>query len=44
MRLVPGAGDAGVDVRYTVLRDDDVINLRVTTGDRYAFLDLPQRH
>lgn len=38
------AGDPGVDVRYTVLRDDDVITLRVTTGDRYAFLDLPQRH
>ena len=43
-RALWSSGDAGVDVRYTVLRDDDVINLRVTTGDRYAFLDLPQRH
>ena len=38
------AGEAGVDIRYTVLRDDDVLTIRVTSGDRYAFLDLPQRH
>ena len=43
-RTLWAAGEAGVDVRYTVLRDDDILNLRVTTGDRYAFLDLPQRH
>ena len=43
-RALWGAGEAGVEIRYTVLRDDDVITLRVTSGDRYAFLDLPQRH
>ena len=43
-RALWAAGEAGVEIRYTVLRDDDVINLRVTSGDRYAFLDLPQRH
>lgn len=43
-RALWAAGDAGVEVRYIVLRDDDVINLRVTSGDRYSFLDLPQRH
>lgn len=43
-RALWGAGEAGVEIRYTVLREDDVITLRVTSGDRYAFLDLPQRH
>lgn len=43
-RALWSAGEAGVEIRYTVLRDDDVITLRVTSGDRYAFLDLPQRH
>lgn len=43
-RSLWSAGEAGVEIRYTVLRDDDVVNIRVTSGDRYAFLDLPQRH
>ncbi|MFT5488094.1 MAG: S1-C subfamily serine protease [Paracoccaceae bacterium] len=43
-RALWSAGEAGTEIRYTVLRDDDVITLRVTSGDRYAFLDLPQRH
>jgi len=43
-RTLWAAGEAGVEIRYTVLRNDDVITIRVTTGDRYAFLDLPQRH
>jgi S1-C subfamily serine protease len=43
-RTLWSAGEAGVDIRYTVLRDDDVMTIRVTSGDRYAFLDLPQRH
>ncbi len=43
-RALWGAGEAGVEVRYTLLRDDDVVNLRVATGDRYAYLDLPKRH
>lgn len=43
-RTLWAAGDAGVEVRYTVLRDDDVLKLRVVTGDRYSYLDLPQRH
>lgn len=43
-RILWAAGEAGVDLVYTVLRDDDIITIRVTSGDRYAFLDLPQRH
>jgi len=43
-RTLWSAGEAGVDIRYTVLRDDDVMTIRVTSDDRYAFLDLPQRH
>jgi S1-C subfamily serine protease len=43
-RALWAAGEAGAEVRYTVLREDDVVTLRVTSGDRYAFLDLPQRH
>jgi S1-C subfamily serine protease len=43
-RTLWAAGEAGVEIRYTVLRDDDVVTIRVTSGDRYAFLDLPQRH
>jgi S1-C subfamily serine protease len=43
-RTLWNAGEAGSEIRYTVLRDDDVVNIRVTSGDRYAFLDLPQRH
>jgi len=43
-RALWGAGEAGTEIRYTVLREDDVISVRVTSGDRYAFLDLPQRH
>ena len=43
-RILWAAGEAGVEIRYTVLRDDDIVTIRVTSGDRYAFLDLPQRH
>lgn len=43
-RTLWARGEAGAEIRYTVLRDDDVVNLRVTSADRYAFLDLPQRH
>ena len=43
-RTLWDAGEAGVEIRYTVLRDGDVVTIRVTSGDRYAFLDLPQRH
>jgi len=43
-RTLWGAGEAGIEIRYTLLRDDDVVTVRVTSGDRYAFLDLPQRH
>lgn len=43
-RTLWGAGEAGIEVRYTLLRDDDILNLRIATGDRYAFLDLPKRH
>ena len=43
-RTLWAVGNAGVEVRYTVLRNDDILTLRVATGDRYSYLDLPQRH
>lgn len=43
-RTLWAAGEAGTEIRYTVLRDDDVVTLHVTSADRYAFLHLPQRH
>jgi S1-C subfamily serine protease len=43
-RTIWEAGEAGVEIRFTLLRDDDVINKRVRSGDRYAFLNLPRRH
>ena len=43
-RILWGTGESGVEIRYTVLRNDDVLTIRATSGDRYAFLDLPQRH
>ena len=43
-RRLWSSGEAGVDVAYTVRRDDAIVPLRVATGDRYAFLDLPHRH
>ena len=43
-RILWEIGEAGVEICYTVLRDDDVLTIRATSGDRYAFLDLPQRH
>lgn len=38
------SGSAGVELRITLLRDDDVLNVRVYSGDRYEFLRLPHRH
>lgn len=43
-RTVWATGPAGGEIRFTLLRDDDVITLRVRSGDRYDFLDLPRRH
>jgi S1-C subfamily serine protease len=43
-RTLWAAGDAGATVRFTMLRDDDVVTVNVRTGDRYAFLDLTRRH
>ena len=38
------SGAAGVELRVTLLRDDDVLNVKVYSGDRYEFLRLPHRH
>lgn len=38
------SGSAGSVIRFTLLRDDDVITVRVQSGDRYDFLHLPRRH
>jgi S1-C subfamily serine protease len=43
-RTLWGAGEAGSLVRFTLLRDDDVVTLNVRTADRYSFLDLTRRH
>jgi S1-C subfamily serine protease len=43
-RTLWAAGDAGASVRFTLLRDDDVLTVNVRTADRYGFLDLMRRH
>jgi S1-C subfamily serine protease len=43
-RTVWASGPVGGEIRFTLLRDDDVITLRIRAGDRYDFLDLPRRH
>ncbi len=43
-RTIWEMGSAGSEVRFTVLRDDDVLNIRVRSSDRYSHLDLPRRH
>ena len=43
-RTLWGAGPAGEEIRLTMLRDDDVVTLRIRSGDRYGYLDLPRRH
>ena len=43
-RTVWGSGSAGTVIRFTLLRDDDVITVRVQSGDRYDFLNAPRRH
>ena len=43
-RTVWASGSAGGMIRFTLLRDDDVITVRVQSGDRYDFLNAPRRH
>lgn len=43
-RTVWASGSAGGMIRFTLLRDDDVITLRLQSGDRYDFLNQPRRH
>ena len=43
-RTVWAAGEPGSEIRLTVLRDDDVLALRVRSADRYSYLKLPRRH
>ncbi len=43
-RTVWSSGSAGGVIRFTLLRDDDVITLRIRSGDRYDFLNMPRRH
>ncbi len=43
-RRIWGSGDAGVDVRLTILRDGNPKNFVVHSGDRYDYLKLPLRH
>ena len=43
-RTVWASGASGGVIRFTLLRDDDVITVRVQSGDRYDFLNAPRRH
>ena len=43
-RTIWAAGEPGAEIRLTVLRDDDVISVRVRSGDRYGYLKLPRPH
>lgn len=43
-RTIWAAGEAGEEIRLTVLRDDDVLSVRVRSGDRYSYLKLPRPH
>ena len=43
-RTIWAAGEPGSEIRLTVLRDDDVISIRVRSGDRYNYLKLPRPH
>jgi S1-C subfamily serine protease len=43
-RTIWAAGPPGTDIRFTVLRDDDVLSIRVRSADRYNRMNLPRRH
>jgi S1-C subfamily serine protease len=43
-RTVWAAGSPGTEIRFTVLRDDDVLTIRVRSSDRYSRMNLPRRH
>ena len=43
-RTIWAAGEPGAEIRLTVLRDDDVLSVRVRSGDRYSYLKLPRPH
>ena len=43
-RTIWSAGEPGAEIRLTVLRDDDVLSIRVRSGDRYSYLKLPRPH
>lgn len=43
-RTIWDAGPAGCEIRFAMLRDDDVLSIRVRTTDRYSVMNLPRRH
>lgn len=43
-RTIWGAGPPGTEIRLTMLRDDDVLSIRVRSSDRYNRMNLPRRH
>lgn len=43
-RTLWASGAPGGEVRFTILRDDDVLTVRAKTGDRYDWLNLPRPH
>jgi S1-C subfamily serine protease len=43
-RTIWAVGPPGAEIRFTILRDDDVLSIRVRTSDRYSRMNLPRRH
>ncbi len=43
-RTLWAAGAPGAVIRFAVLRDDDVLSIRVRSGDRYSYPRMPHRH
>jgi S1-C subfamily serine protease len=43
-RKIWGLGDAGVEVQFNLMRDNNSIHIMVQSADRYSYLKLPQSH
>ena len=44
LNIVDVAGEAGVTVSLGILRDDQMMNISVTTADRSSFMKQPSSH
>lgn len=43
-RRIWSLGAAGIEVPFTVLRDGETVEVRITSGDRNAYLKKPRLH